>query len=158
MHNLIRTLWNNKNLIFFYLSSPLAPSSDHYFFNILAFLVFLIHDSLVLCSATCIVLGCLFWDLFCPFFQSHRASWFFFTLPPPSYSWVIWGFLTTSLSAYAEDLHIYFLFPDLSSLVKIGILERLYDSSPEIAGDSYRYQEFLFSSVELLHLLFHNFF
>lgn len=130
MHNIIRTTWNIKNLIFFCLSSALALSNDHVFLYILAFLVFLIHDSLVLCSATCVALDCLFWELFCPFFQSHRGSWSFFTFLSPCYSWVIWGFPTTSLSAYADDLHIYFFFSDLTPLVKMCISDRLYDSSP----------------------------
>lgn len=146
LHEILRTLSS-------FVSNALAPSNDHFFLNILSFIVFLIHDRLVLCSATCIALDCLFWELFCPFFQSRRGSWYFFTFPSPSYSWVIWGFPTTSLSAYADDLHIYSFFSDLIPLVKMHISEHLYNSPPEIADDNYWYQGFFFLPKALRSLI-----
>lgn len=115
LHEILRTLS-------FCFSSALAPSNDDFFLNILAFLVFLIHDSLVLCSATCIALDCLFWELFCPFFQSHRGSWSFFYF---SFSILFMGDLRLSWN-FAVSLcwwfaYLLLFFPDLTPLVKMCI-------------------------------------
>lgn len=155
MHNFIRTTWNNKNLIFC-LSSPVAPGSDCYFFNTLAFLVFLIHDGLCFALPLALFLA-VYFESYSALFSSLTGvlgSFSLFVLHPTH------GWSETFLKLHCQlilTICITTFFPDLSSLVKIRVSE-LYDSSPEIVDNSYWYQEFLFSSIELLLLLFHNFF